>query len=315
MGDVRVHHDGVGVDHGADRVEVHRRALLRDRHRQHGVRDASRKHLSCKPFDACGRGALACPDREHAPSEHQHVATLDVLHRRLVDELRAGEPRVVGVDDPRQRGLALARGHRQRRHGDVVADPHRRVAREEQVGQRVDHEVGRVVQHRHQARVGDRAGGLELVEAQPRHQHVGQRGGVEVVDVPLDPSRHRHAEPRVGEHRLDRVDARLGHGQCLGHQVRQVQHLDAPVSHHAGERIVLVLCSRDPRDAVEQQPVVVARRQPRQLGTRGGAAPPSAGGRPRWSPRAGRWRGGRVVGRGHGGEGSDALAHGREASG
>ena len=36
----RVHDDLVDVDHRADRVEVHRGALLRDRHRQHGVHQA-----------------------------------------------------------------------------------------------------------------------------------------------------------------------------------------------------------------------------------------------------------------------------------
>ena len=48
---VRVHHDGVLVDHRAHCVEVHLGALLRYRHRQYGMRkiivEQAARHPSC----------------------------------------------------------------------------------------------------------------------------------------------------------------------------------------------------------------------------------------------------------------------------
>ena len=51
----------------------------------------------------------------------------------------------------------------------------------------------------------------------------------------------------------------------LGEQVGQVEHLDAAVAQLGRERVVLVLGAGHPRDAVEEQLVVVARGEPLQL--------------------------------------------------
>ena len=48
----------------------------------------------------------------------------------------------------------------------------------------------------------------------------------------------------------------------------EVEHLDAPRPQRHGERVVLLLRTADPRDAVEEQLVVVARGEPLQLRTR-----------------------------------------------
>ena len=45
-------------------------------------------------------------------------------------------------------------------------------------------------------------------------------------------------------------------------QVLDVQHLDAPLAHPRDELVVLPLRPLDPQDVVEQQLVVIARRQP-----------------------------------------------------
>ena len=56
--------------------------------------------------------------------------------------------------------------------------------------------------------------------------------------------------------------------QRLGQQVREQQHLDATGFQHRGERVVLRLRLGHPRQAVEQERVVVARGEPLQLGPR-----------------------------------------------
>jgi hypothetical protein len=56
--------------------------------------------------------------------------------------------------------------------------------------------------------------------------------------------------------------------QRLGQQVGQVEHLDSVVAKRLGERVVLLLRTADPWDAVEQQLVVVAGGEPLQLRSR-----------------------------------------------
>ena len=70
-----------------------------------------------------------------------HVAALDVLEVVAVDPRSGREARVEAVDQLGQLGLALAGRHGQRGDRDPVAHPHRGVAGEEQVRQRVDEEV------------------------------------------------------------------------------------------------------------------------------------------------------------------------------
>jgi hypothetical protein len=76
------------------------------------------------------------------------------------------------------------------------------------------------------------------------------------------------AEVQALQRQRDRPAAGLLRGQRLGEQLDQVEHLDVTVAQHLGEGVVLLLRPVDPRDAVEEQPVVVARRQPLQLGSR-----------------------------------------------
>ena len=75
----------------------------------------------------------------------------------------------------------------------------------------------------------------------------------------------RVAEVHLGRHRGDRVLAGVLAGERLDQQVDEVEHLDVAVAQRLRERVVLVLGAADPRDAVEEQLVVVARGQPLQL--------------------------------------------------
>ena len=59
-----------------------------------------------------------------------------------------------------------------------------------------------------------------------------------------------------------RLPGLLAGGQRLAQQVLDVQHLDAALAHPRDELVVLPLRPLDPQDVVEQQLVVVARRQP-----------------------------------------------------
>ncbi len=53
--------------------------------------------------------------------------------------------------------------------------------------------------------------------------------------------------------------------QRLGQQVGEQQHLDTARFQHRGERVVFLLRLGHPRQAIEQQRVVVARREPPQF--------------------------------------------------
>jgi hypothetical protein len=244
---------------------VHGRPVLRDRHREHRVREPVRERRPRERLRPGRRGPLADADRQHAGREQQHVTALD---RRRVGAVRAAggaEARVVGVDQVEQRGLPVARGHRERRDRHPVANPHRRVAREQQVWQRVDDEVVRVVHLPHERRT---LGGRQLLERHAGHQHVRERRVVHRGQMRAERVRELVPDPPPVDGRLRRGRVRTLVGQrgdqCVGEQ----QHLDVARPERLGERVVLLLRAVDPGDAVEEQLVVVARGQPLELGAR-----------------------------------------------
>ena len=175
VGERRVHDHGVAVDHRADGVEVHRRAVLGDRDREHGVRRAGQEQPLGERLDPGRARALADADGEHAGREHEHVAALEprlVGGAAAVEQLGAGEARVVAVDRAGDGALAPARRHRELGHGDAVLEPDRRVAGEHQVRQRPDHERLRL------DHVLDEPAGVDgqLLARHPRHQHPREVG-------------------------------------------------------------------------------------------------------------------------------------------
>ncbi len=212
-----------------------------------------------------GRGALPHPDRDHARRQQQHVAALDGRRPRLVRPPHAQESRVVRIDQVGQRRLAHARGQRQRRDRHPRPDPERRVAGEQQIRQRVDDEVAAVVHPPHQRQFT--AAERQLVERHPRHQHRCQRRRIQRAQVRRKLLRQRQSQPSRIDRSGDAVHAgRPALGQRLGQQIGEQQHLDAARAQQRGERIVLLLRLGHPGQPVEQQRVVVARRQPLQFG-------------------------------------------------
>ena len=67
---------------------------------------------------------------------------------------------------------------------------------------------------------------------------------------------------------MSRLPGLVARRQRLGEQVRQQEHLDASLAHPSDELVVLVLRPLDPQHVVEQQVVVVRRRQALQAEVR-----------------------------------------------
>ena len=178
-------------------------------------------------LDARGARPLADADGQHARGEHEHVAALEPragLLRAAVEELRAGEARVVAVDRAGERRLAPARtACASSVDGDAVLEPHARVAREQQVGQRADDEVER---RRHA--VDEPAGHRQLGRgpcrrsarrrARRRRAPSGARRSV---------ARERRPDRLRPQRAGQRMLARGRHVERLGEQLAQVEHLHA----------------------------------------------------------------------------------------
>ena len=156
-----------------------------------------------------------------------------------------------------------ARRHREAGDGDLVLEPDRRVAGEEQVGQRVDDEVVMGEQARHESEAA-----THLVVADPGSDGVGQLRRRQLVHPAGEVAAQRVAEAQARRDLLDGLLARVRVGQRLDQQLDEVEHLDVTVAQRLREGVVLVLGAAHPRHAVEEQAVVVARGQPSELGTR-----------------------------------------------
>ena len=172
----------------------------------------------------------------------------------------------MGVDQVGQRRLAGPRWQRQRRDGHPRPDPERRVAGEQQVGQRIDDEVATVMHAAHQRQLALVEG--QLVERHPRHQHSGQRFGLERAQVLRKFLGQWQSEAARVDGRGDALHAGGTTDQRLGQQLAEQQHLDTAGTQHRRKGIVFLLGLGHPGQPVEQQHVVVARGQPLQLGAR-----------------------------------------------
>ena len=86
------------------------------------------------------------------------------------------------------------------------------------------------------------------------------------LEVPQDGAGlidERHADRVLGRRDLDQpLPALVAGGEGLGEQVPEEEHLDAALAHLRDELVVLVLGALDPEDVVEEQLVVVRRREP-----------------------------------------------------
>ena len=85
------------------------------------------------------------------------------------------------------------------------------------------------------------------------------------AEVLAQRGRERRADQVGAQRAVEQLAARLGDVEHLGEQLVQVEHLDVVRAQRVGELVVLLLRALEPRHAVEQQVVVVARGQPPQL--------------------------------------------------
>ncbi|CFE63606.1 Uncharacterised protein [Mycobacterium tuberculosis] len=85
---------------------MHLRALLSDRHGEHGMRKIIVKKAARQCFRACWCSPLAHSDSDHTRGEQQHVATLDRSGARFIGTPHTGEPRVMSIDEVGQRRFA-----------------------------------------------------------------------------------------------------------------------------------------------------------------------------------------------------------------
>lgn len=170
---------------------------------------------------------------------------------------------MVGIDQIGQRGLPDPGGQRQRGDGHPRADPERRVAGEQQVGQRVDDEVTAVVHAAHQGELG--GGERQFVEGHACHQQVGQRRRFECAQVRRKLLSQWNTESAGVDGGGYAVHPRRTGGQRLGQEIAQQQHLHPAGGEQRRERVVLLLGLGDPGQSVEQQGVVVARGESLQL--------------------------------------------------
>ena len=113
---------------------------------------------------------------------------------------------------------------------------------------------------------GDQAAGAaHLVVAQAGHHDLGQLLRTKISEIALQKHPQRLTEPDVGDEILNSLCMRSWVGQRLDQQLAQIEHLDPATAERLGETIVLLLRTVDPRQPVEEQGIVVARRQPPQL--------------------------------------------------
>ena len=73
------------------------------------------------------------------------------------------------------------------------------------------------------------------------------------------------AERRVGDRAADETSADPGVLERLGQQILEVQHGHAAGAERVGERVVLLPGALHPQHVVEQELVLVGRRQPLEL--------------------------------------------------
>ena len=177
----------------------------------------------------------------------------------------AREQRVVAVDRVEVDRLAAARRLRHLVDGHAAVHPRRRVAREEVIRKRREHEAvergglrGKRAARERQLVVGDAA-----------DQPLGELSARQRAE-PLARPRGRGVGPSdrlVGRALEDQVAGRRD-VERLAEQLVQVEHLDAALDKCVRERVVLLPGAPHPEHVVEQQLVLVPRRKPLQLQVR-----------------------------------------------
>ena len=103
---------------------------------------------------------------------------------------------------------------------------------------------------------------LVVGDARDRAGRCSGRGG---PHEPLATARAERAPTPRCQRVLDAPGARAAGGECLGQQLMRYEHLDPAFDERVGERVVLLAGPLHPQHVVEQEIVLVGRRQPLQL--------------------------------------------------
>ena len=243
-----------GRDAREHRVEVHRRALRRNRH------DEDLPDPRPLPLEGLGEAldrrllrALRVADDEHLRRKHEDVASFERgPHARprevapfargelLEPEARPlpGEPRVPGEDRPGQQRLAPASAGRHRAPDDAVAHDRCGIALEEPVRER-----------RQQVEGIEGAGDGGLGALDPLHEARREPAGGKLVQREKDCGRPCEQPRELREHLV----ARVGIAQDLLEELLNVEHLVRHEAEHLPEPPVLLARAGPEQDVVEEQ--------------------------------------------------------------
>jgi hypothetical protein len=146
---------------------------------------------------------------------------------------------------------------------DAVVDPARRVALEQEVGQRRHEHAGRVGRLPHEPDVLFDVGLRDAPD-----EEVGDLRGVGLLEPLGRALGARDADLTLVEDVLAHPRSRLRLRECLGQQCLRLEDLDAAIAHHLLEGVVLRLRLRHPEHIVEEQVLGVRRGEPRVLESR-----------------------------------------------
>ena len=255
--DARVHRELIHIDLGEHGVQMHERAAVGDVEGQNGLdgglfagEDVAGNHV-----DGVRLGALGNANGQHLVVQVQNVAALNVEGVVTVEELRhmALEIGVVVEDVFRIDGLAVAGDGIHAVQADAVADGGERVAREVEVGHRVDDQLAGLADKVYQRVLGIH---VELIQVHAFHRL--QHKFLVVFDF-VQMIVHNFlpvfgADAGLADELLQEF---LAHGgvcvQHFRHQVFQVHHFHAVLTQNLGKAVMLGLGHFQEGDIVEQK--------------------------------------------------------------
>jgi hypothetical protein len=215
-------------------------------------------------LDGAGARALAHADEHRPAPDDEHIAALQArgAEHAVAPHLlaRPREERVAAIDLRHVQGLAPARGVGHVVDAHAAVHPARRVPREDVVGQRREHE-GQPVDRCGQAAGRER----ELVDGDASDEHLRQSLRRQLTQPPAQAAAQPRAQVDLAQRLVDQRRADAGDRQGLGQQLLEIEDLDAAPAQGCREGVVLVARAADPRQVVEQQLVLVGRRQAAQL--------------------------------------------------
>ena len=223
-------------------------------------------------------GPFGHPDRDRPAADDLHVAALqgglpEVLDVEplVVAELRIpvverliAEPRMRAIDGGHVVGLAPTGGPEHRIDRDAAVDPARRVAGEQGVGEGRQDEHRRVVDGGPDERVPrslPRSSPDSSTVRPPMRWRASASGASAARDAWTSSTRLGPTTASAATTSMIRSPGVIARGQCLAKQVLDVEDLDAALAHTGHELVVLPLGALDPEHVVEEQLVVVGRRE------------------------------------------------------